>query len=250
MEPALVLMLAAVLGQDPAALVQWAPAPAEELPAYDEARAKALYREKCEACHGARGDGKGAASRYLDPPARDFVNDVFKFRSTPTGQPPTAADLLDSITRGAPGTSMPGWSALTAEDRWQLVLRVRSFAARKESPAQVLVIGDEPRLTESAVASARSAYVRLGCEKCHGDEGRGDGPSAGQVNDLGQPLTPASLRRPENYRGGRSRAEIFRTLATGMDGSAMPSYADSASPDELWELAALFESWWVRPPRK
>src|SRR5436309_528902 len=68
-----------------------------------------IYAMACMACHGADGKGDGSVSglflaRRATPP-RDFTAGLFKFRSTPSGQLPTTADLFRTITEGirAPG---------------------------------------------------------------------------------------------------------------------------------------------------
>ena len=69
----------------------------------------AIYRAKCATCHGEKGDGQGPASYLLYPRPRNFVVGSFRLRSTPSGKLPADADLVRTIARGIPGTSMPGW---------------------------------------------------------------------------------------------------------------------------------------------
>ena len=73
--------------------------------------------------------------------------------------------------------------------------------------------------------------------KCHGDLGRGDGPSAPTLtDDLGQPIRAANLTQSWTFRGGSSREDIFRTMTTGLNGTPMPSFVDSLSTEQRWAI--------------
>ncbi|HEX9418806.1 MAG TPA: cytochrome C, partial [Methylomirabilota bacterium] len=64
--------------------------------------------------------------------------------------------------------------------------------------------------------------------KCHGTEGRGDGPSRPELKDeWGQPIAPANLTKRWNFRGGRSRTEIATRLANGVLGTPMPAFLEA-----------------------
>jgi high-affinity iron transporter len=80
----------------------------------------------------------------------------------------------------------------------------------------------------------RGAVVyRERCAECHGETGRGDGPKAKQVE--GPP--PANLADPATM-GGTPLLEIFRLIAIGVPGTAMPEFADDISVDDRWAVAA------------
>jgi len=73
-----------------------------------------LFVQHCASCHGETGDGKGTAN--LDPPARHFGYQPFKFATTLRRQEagyafanPSDADLLDVLKRGIPGSAMPAF---------------------------------------------------------------------------------------------------------------------------------------------
>src|SRR5262245_37276536 len=77
-----------------------------------------LYAKNCAYCHGATGDGKGSV--VLQPPARRFGRDKFKFATTDNGVP-TDADLMAILERGIPGSAMPSFVQLSHEERQALV---------------------------------------------------------------------------------------------------------------------------------
>src|SRR5687767_8419876 len=63
-----------------------------------------LYSEHCARCHGERGDGRGVSP--LDPPARHFGAEPFKFGTTTNKLCPTDADLMRVVLHGIPGSAM------------------------------------------------------------------------------------------------------------------------------------------------
>jgi len=81
---------------------------------------------------------------------------------------------------------------------------------------------------------ARGAEVyRQQCAACHGESGRGDGPKAKSLK--GPP--PASLADPA-VMGGTSLLEIYRKIAIGVPGTAMPEFAEDLSEEDRWAVAA------------
>src|SRR3989454_5777478 len=70
-----------------------------------------IYAMACVMCHGAEGKGDGSVGPMLSPrrapQPRDFTSAEFKFRSTPSGQLPTTADLLRTVTEGVRSSGGP-----------------------------------------------------------------------------------------------------------------------------------------------
>ena len=195
----------------------------------------ALYARECAACHGADGDGDGPGAYILSQKPRNFQLGVFKLRSTPSGEHPTDEDLFATITRGidgANGAMMPSFASLTDAERWALVEVVKRHALI-EIPGEPIQVPPRP---SPDVARGRVVYERLECASCHGTEGRGDGESALTLeDDLKERVWTPDLTAGR-YKGGDAPADIYKRIATGLDGSPMPSYADKATPEELWAL--------------
>jgi mono/diheme cytochrome c family protein len=205
------------------------------------AKGKAVFQRECSVCHGAQGDGEGPGAFLLHPRPRNLAAGVFRLRSTPNGEFPTDEDLFTTITQGIPGSMMPSFRELTEEERWALVAVIKELAGIKQTPAPA-VVPPELRATPERIAAGARVYVALKCAECHGAEGRGDGPSALTLKtDEGVRIRPPDLTRGE-FKGGSAGRDLYRRLVTGMDGSPMPSYAGTASPDELWALVHYVQS--------
>jgi cytochrome c oxidase cbb3-type subunit 2 len=210
-----------------------------------------VYRSRCVGCHGQQGDGNGPAATFLFPRPRDFTLGVFKFRTTPSGSLPTDGDVFRTVTRGVRWTAMPTWHELPDKERLAVVSFVKTFSGRfrDEQPEPPLAIGDPPRATAELIARGKDLYQKAKCFQCHGPGGKGDGPSADELkDDLGFPIRPADFTRGQ-FKGGSSARDVFRTMSLGLDGTPMPSFADSMSEEERWAISyhVLSLSAWVDP---
>jgi mono/diheme cytochrome c family protein len=218
-----------------------------------------VYQQHCAYCHGSRGDGNGVAG--LNPKARYFGRDKYKFASTKNAVP-TDDDLLRVIRHGIPGSAMPNFDQLSAVEQSALVshLRVLTKAGlrerfrleaekNEEDPDWRSIAGRVEKLTEigdsltipiqfaaatpESIAHGREVYVKS-CISCHGPTGRGDGP---QVKDLkndtpdkggdGQPNRPRDLTAGL-FKGGREKERLYARLMLGIPGTPMP--ANNALP--------------------
>jgi cytochrome c oxidase cbb3-type subunit 2 len=215
------------------------------------ARGKEEYEDHCIGCHGAKGDGNGLAATFLFPRPRDFTIGAFKFRSTPSGSLPTDGDLFRTVTRGVRWTAMPTWHELPDKTRLALITYIKTFSPRwkEEKPEPPLLIKTPPVATPEVLARGKQLYVKAKCWECHGDAGRGDGPSADQLkDDLRFPIRPADFTKGQ-FKGGSHVTDIYRTMTLGLDGTPMPSFADSMNDDERWAISyfVLSFSAWADP---
>ena len=198
-----------------------------------------LYYRYCWGCHGARGIGDGENAPYVTPQPRNFVAATFKCRSTPTGTLPLDSDLYNSLERGFITSNMPNWSALTAQQRADLVAFIKTFSARwvAEKPGTPIQIPPEPKLNIESIQHGAQLFQKLECWKCHGQEGRGDGPSAATLTDSNdQPIKPYNFYTGFRFKCGTSNTDLYRIFMTGLDGTPMPSFADVVKPEEAWDL--------------
>jgi mono/diheme cytochrome c family protein len=207
--------------------------------------AKTDYRRYCVGCHGEFGDGNGENFPWIDPKPRDFQLGIFKCRSTPTGTLPTDQDLFDTIARGLDRSNMPQWSTFTKQQRADLVAWVKHFSPRfvNEKPGTPIQIPAEPEVTADRIKAGREVFARVQCWKCHGVEGRANGPSASTLqDDLGRPIQPYNFTDGSRLKCGSTDADIYRIFMTGLDGTPMPSFADNIKPDEAWDLVFYLRS--------
>ena len=90
------------------------------------AQGKALFtRNGCAVCHGPDGRGDGQIAATLKPPPRDF-RDPAAYKNGHS-----KAAIAQTIQKGMPGTSMPGYGHLSAEDREQIAAYIRSLLKKE-----------------------------------------------------------------------------------------------------------------------
>ena len=197
------------------------PAPAA---ANDAARGQAVYDQHCAACHGLTGDGNGPASVWLYPRPRNFSAGLFKIKSTPGQSLPTDEDLLQSVTRGLPGSSMPSFSYLTEPERRDVVQYVKHLTAYTDASgklvnrfeeaaangtlAKPVDVPAEPAVGVQELTLGRDIYKKMQCALCHGETGAGDGTQVPTLKDAaGSAGPPARFQhRPVPRRPHRARS--------------------------------------------
>lgn len=202
-----------------------------------------LFLTECAGCHGLKGDGKGLADAAMEPHPRDLTSGKYKLRTTSMRAPVSNAELLAILTNGIPGTAMPSFRFLGEEERRHLVEYVASLASLPaEDPAAAIDVPAEPAPTTERLARGKQLFTDLGCVACHGPAGRGDGAAAPYLKDEWGSKTPPRNLIAEPFKGGDGARDIYLRLAVGMPGTPMPSYAEAASPDEIWSLALYVKS--------
>jgi mono/diheme cytochrome c family protein len=216
------------------------PVPGFQPPIDDAVRARgaALFARHCATCHGVRGSGDGPTAAQLTDRPATLSNGVYELRTTEHDSLPTDRDLFRTITEGVHGTGMPPWFALPERDRWALVAHIKTLSKEfEEDEAPPPIEPRAPAPTPERVAHGAQLYRDGGCASCHGASGRGDGPAASSlVYQSGEPVKPRDLRLGRFHRSTRL-ADIYTTIATGLDGTPMASFAKVMSPDDLWDVA-------------
>ncbi|MEW5986210.1 MAG: c-type cytochrome [Chloroflexota bacterium] len=206
---------------------------------------QAIYDQRCAVCHGENGDGAGPGADLMFPRPRDFTSGAFKIRTTTSDSPPTDEDLIRVISQGMPGTTMPAWGNVLSNDEMAAVAQyVKSFTDIFEDEAQPVLVGDRVRADAESIARGAEVYRQVQCFKCHGDEGRGDGPSALTLTDeFDQVIYPADLSQAWFFRGGGTAEDIYLRIMGGMIGSPMPSFADALLDEQMrWDLVNYVDS--------
>ena len=100
-------------------------------------------------------------------------------------------------------------------------------------------------MTAETIARGEELFVSVtgaNCAACHGPGGKGDGPAAYDFKDeWGYPVKPRDLTRGV-FRAGSEAADLYRSIATGITGTPMPSYASSIEPEDIWSLVHFIQN--------
>ncbi len=203
---------------------------------------KPVYDSNCAHCHGEEADGQGYAFEVTFPRPRDLTSGMFKFRTTASGEYPTPDNLIEIISEGMPGTSMPPWKGvLSTEEIRNVSAYVQQFFMEEDDePPEGVAIGEPPPPSADG-ERGRKLFETLECNKCHGEEGRGDGRSSMTLKDdwNDEPIYPRNLTAGWLFRGGHRPRDIYRTVALGLNGTPMPSHIDEealAKMEDRWAL--------------
>ncbi len=139
--------------------------PAAAIPA-----GKRLFEGTCIVCHGPAGSGTERA------PALDTGR--FKHGGEDF-------EVFQTIQQGVPGTQMPPFGSLSAEQLWQLVSYVQSLARGGSTAAAALTMGDAGRGEQLFFGAGQ-------CAACHDINGRG-APVAADLSEIGRQSPGAIL---------------------------------------------------------
>lgn len=222
---------------------------------------QATYANYCAGCHGESGDGNGIAAKFLSPKPRDFRLGRLKFAAVESGQPPRDQDYLRIIDSGLAGTAMPSFRLLAPEEKRALVAYIKTFYKdwAQEAPGGGTAPGQDPWVGNEAggIAEGRKTYHSLAtCWSCHPAYETRD--AIAKIHEEAQ-MPPPDLR-PNLYEGevkdsnwgeairapdfltdriktGYSVENLASIIASGVGGTAMPTWAGSLEPEQIWGLA-------------
>ena len=225
------------------------------------ARSYELY---CRACHGDQGDGKGPSASGLRPPPRDFTLGEFKFAAVPAGTLPHDDDFVRVVRFGLHGTAMLSWDGVPEKDLGEIIQYVKTFSPRwqTETPGDAVVPTADPWKGRDAegIAFGRKVYHGLAqCLTCHPSYGSrqlifeaskeltGSGTtdfrddmygSVLKESDYGVKILPPDFTRTElrSIRAGHELEDFYRVIASGVGGTAMPTWKGALPEEDLWGL--------------
>lgn len=97
-----------------------------------------------------------------------------------------------------------------------------------------------PKVTPELLAKGKVAYT-TNCVVCHGDKGDGKGVAGAAMNPAPRDLTVTDLKVGKHYKQGGKAEEMFKTVTTGLPGTAMVGYASIPEQDR-WALVYYIQN--------
>jgi mono/diheme cytochrome c family protein/cytochrome c5 len=228
------------------------------------------YMLYCYACHGEKGDGKGPAAYGLKPPPRNFTLGKFKFGAVPSGQLPHDEDFVRIVKGGLHGTAMLEWD-IPNVTLGNVIQYIKTFSPRwkDEEPGEVIQITKDPfgpaRAKEAAELGKKVYHGFAQCWSCHPayatkqsiydaakelrkvetSEFRDDMyHSVLKESDYGFNILPPDFTAQplRSIRDKNTMDDLFRVIASGIGGTAMPQWKNQGVSDEqIWAMA-----WYVK----
>ncbi len=157
---------------------------------------------------------------------------------TSAGQPQTAkpSDACCAMGHGSMGHGMAGVGHIG-------MLRHRA-AMMGGIPAPYRSLGNPLPRTSVTVRRGADVYAR-NCAACHGPTGHGDG-------DAGRRLSPPPADLAGQTSMPRADALMYWTIAEGGTpfGTAMPSFRETLSKDDIWAVIAYVQAGLPPVPRQ
>lgn len=212
-------------------------------------RGKQVYQRYCISCHGESGDGRGYSAQWLDPRPRDFTRAIFKCRSTPGGTLPVDDDLMRTLHEGLYHTDMPSWRVLGDDNLRDVIEYLKTLSPRwkEEGAGDPIKFVPEPPDDSASFKKGQAIWNAQACFNCHGPAGKGDGPSVPTLfDDWGFHITPFDFTASPRRKCGNSDQDLYRTFLTGLNGTPMPSFADTLTPEEAWHLVHYLKTLQVK----
>ena len=230
-------------------------------------RGAAAYSHYCRACHGEGGHGDGLSARGLNPPPRDLRLGVYKFAAVATGQLPNDEDFRRIITGGLHGTAMLAWD-IPAVELDALIQFIKALSPRwqTETPGDPIVMTKDPWTGRDAAAIDRGKRVYHGMAQCavachpayatrqeifdfthelsqmRLEEFRADlYEGVPKPSDYGVMILPPDFTF-QPLRAGETVPDIARSIASGIGGTAMPTWKNVLPDSDLWAMAYYVRS--------
>lgn len=235
------------------------------------------YTLYCRPCHGEKGDGRGPAGIGLRPPPRNFTTKhpdgedyqlSFKFGGVEAGTLPPDEELKRIVKGGLHGTAMLQWQIpdVVLDD---ILVYIKTFNPiwGEEEPGKPTEITEDPWKGKEADGVKRGKTVYHGlaqCLKCHPayatkqeiwdavKEITGEGSTSAFREGMYEPdakvaeayrvklLPPDFLRH--DVKAGTTPKDLFRTIASGIGGTAMPMWKGSIDDSDIWAIAHYVNS--------
>lgn len=238
-------------------------------PGHILARGQALYNRHCMHCHGAGGGGNGPTARYLVPKPRDFQLGTFKWKSTEFSEKISRADMLDTLRDGLPGTAMPSFRLLPAEELHAITEYVRWLTMRGEYENMLAMfaigayeftnevyqerIADGPseKTAREEILEEIEEYLRE--DLAENEVGEDIADAWSEANEKSAVVYPEIARvpsTPESWARGRALFRSDRAKCVTChgpygqgNGSQTVTFTINPRTDEPYETVGLYDVW-------
>ncbi len=220
------------------------------------------YTVYCRACHGINGDGNGPAAKGLRPAPRDFRLGLIKYASVSADYLPPDTDFLRIVKNGLHGTAMLEWD-ISDERLYTIVQYIKTFSDRwqdeYEEVGEPIVPSKDPFVgrEKEGIELGKMVYHGIAsCWSCHpayadktyiynankelaGKEVTEFRPNLYEPelkdSDYGFKILPPDFIYHE-IRAGTTMNDLFRTIAAGITGTAMPTWYGSILDEQIWSM--------------
>jgi mono/diheme cytochrome c family protein len=225
------------------------------------------YITYCSACHGLEGDGKGVASIGLRPPPRNFKQGQYKFAAVSSGQLPNDEDFMRIVQGGLHGTAMLPWNDVPDRDLFDIIQYIKTLSPKwaEKTAGEPIVPGPDPygeAQKQAAITRGMKVYHGLAqCLTCHPAYETKEAIAAASMelskrestlrpdpyhgemkeSDYGYKLMPPDFTR-DHVRSGEKLSDIYRTIASGIGGTAMPTWKGALPDEDIWAMAYYVKS--------
>jgi cbb3-type cytochrome c oxidase subunit III len=178
-----------------------------------------LYTKHCFFCHGDLLDGNGLFGKSFFPAPANFTR-LDSILSRPQ------AYTFWRIMKGGQGlpnkydpwdSAMPAWEeTLSENDVWKIITYIYYTAKQWHAKPDK----QEPPSLEKG----KQVYLEK-CAYCHGEEGKGDGPSADYSMPQPRNLTKGHIKlRSTSFGKIPTDKDLFNAITNGMQGTTMPGW--------------------------
>ena len=185
-----------------------------------------IYIKNCFLCHGDLLDGKGVFGESFFPGPASFTQENSVVSKTP-------AYAFWRIMKGGKGlpvkfepwnSAMPAWEGvLSPEKVWKTILYINETVKERRLPVS--------EKEKPSIKQGKKIYLKK-CAFCHGDKGKGDGPSAEYSLPQPRNLTKGHIKiRSTSFGKIPTDQDLFNTITHGMRGTTMPGWKHLSKSD-------------------
>ena len=185
-----------------------------------------IYIKNCFLCHGDLLDGKGIFGDSFFPAPASFIQKDSVVYKTP-------AYAFWRVMKGGKGlpekfapwnSAMPAWEGvLTEKEVWKTINYINeTVKERRQAPT---------KKHEPSLKRGKQMYFKK-CAFCHGEKGKGDGPSAEYTFPQPRNLTKGHIKiRSTSYGKIPTDKDLFNAITHGMRGTTMPGWKHLSESD-------------------